>query len=107
MTISAKLIFKLQHCDVEFQDAATVRTVLAYACEKFGQDESETVILSKGRELEHDLQLNTLSTSRTRPVKLMVVHKPTKSSPSSHAAFMRLAPVAAICADLRKYEAAV
>lgn len=107
MTIPVKLIFKLQHCDVAFQDGATVRTALAYACETFRQDEKETVILSKGRELEHDVQLNTLLTSLTRPVKLMVVHRPTKSSSSSHAAFMRVAAVAAICADLRKHEDAV
>lgn len=107
MTISVKLIFKLQHCNVEFQDAATIRTVLAYACETFRQDEKETVILCKGRELEHDVQLNTLTTSLARPVKLMVVHKPSKSSSSSQAGFMRVAAVAAMCAGLRKHEDAV
>lgn len=107
MTISVKLIFKLQHCDVEFENTATVGTVLAHACDTFRQDETQTVILSKGRELEHDVQLNTLSTSPTRPLKLMVVHKPSKSYSSSNTGFMRVAAIANICAELRKHEDAV
>eukprot|EP00892_Ulva_mutabilis_P000053 jgi/Ulvmu1/10048/UM059_0098.1 len=107
MTVSVKLIYKLQHCDAEFEDAATIGTVLARACEIFAQNEAETIILSKGRFLEHNVQLTSLSTSRTRPVKLMVVHRPSNSQTALPFGFLRVAALAQICKDLPKYDNAV
>lgn len=107
MTISVKLIHKLQHCDAEFEDAATIGTVLTHACNTFQQEENETVILSKGRLLERDVLLNVLCTSPKRPVKLMVVHKPSSSTSAFNAGFMRVAAIATVCAQLQKYDDAV